>query len=431
MIRHTKNTPKESLKRIQLFMSYDQSLTLKENVNQLIEQTGEGLTTFETLSNQVNSQLEKQRKSKEEFDSQFITFPIPPNKFNVKDLIAPIGTQLQYVDKNDNLVNFFNFKNWLNNPTWSKYVPSDKDLKYIFPENKVIAFKLPDETLYKVQIRRISDNPLKWEFLWFYDNNGQPYDQQKILGDVKIPVDYLYDPDGFWEKWGQWIMAGLSVAALALIPPPAGLWISIGLDMIPAVEDAVKGNYLGATISTILAFLPAAFIKIPGVGTISQKEASTIAEKFANAADEQAIERIYRTELSDTQKKYFRTVFSQDPHKIFTELDKVFWNNISQGLQTGAYDAKELVKTINNLISEGKLKYPDLVKWYQKADVKRFGIDLGSVGLVMGAAYGYGKYQEDKKLEDIIVTRPKASSYNCEEKNKQRQKVGLPPKPCN
>jgi hypothetical protein len=201
--------------------------------------------------------------------------------------------------------------------------------------------------------------------------------------------------------------------------------------MIPAVEDAVKGNYLGATISTILAFLPAAFIKIPGVGTISQKEASTIAEKFANAADEQAIERIYRTELSDTQKKYFRTVFSQDPHKIFTELDKVFWNNISQGLQTGAYDAKELVKTINNLISEGKLKYPDLVKWYQKADVKRFGIDLGSVGLVIGAAYGYGKYQEDKKLEDIIVTRPKASSYNCEEKNKQRQKVGLPPKPCN
>ena len=43
-----------------------------------------------------------------------------------------------------------------------------------------------------------------------------------------------------------------------------------------------------------------------------------------------------------------------------------------------------------------------MVKWYQKSGWKRFGIELGATGLVIGSAYGYGKYQKSK-IENLYI----------------------------
>jgi hypothetical protein len=59
------------------------------------------------------------------------------------------------------------------------------------------------------------------------------------------------------------------------------------------------------------------------------------------------------------------------------------------------------------LIKDGSLKYPDLVKWYQKSGMKRFGVELGATGLVVGGAYLYGKKIKSDFREKI---KPKGTS---------------------
>jgi hypothetical protein len=431
-----KETAEKILEQVILRMNYNLSLTSEENINLVKEQTGQGITSVDYNSDQakqgeqVAGEMKKQQDLKKSFNQKFITLNIPQNSQKIKQIVLPVGTKYYLFKPNDNRVDIF-FSSWEQDPEKSQSIPQEKDLKYYLPDNTLRSFRLPDGKYFSIRLRKISNDPPQWSFSWYYTKEGEIYDQSKFVNISEVPEDYLDKGDEFWDTWGSWIMAGLSVAALVIIPPPAGLWISVGIDMIQSVQDLAEGNYVGATIAAILALLPVAFIKIPGIGTISQKEATALAEKFANATDEAAVKTIYDG-LSDVEKKYFRTVFSQDPHKIFTELDKVMWENISKGLQSGAYDAKQLVNTINKMISEGKLKYPDLVKWYQKADVKRFGVDLGATGLILGGTYAYGKYQQSKTGESLAskVTTEKKDSYPCEEKNKALAELGLPPEPC-
>lgn len=61
----------------------------------------------------------------------------------------------------------------------------------------------------------------------------------------------------FWDDWGQWILMGGSILVATFVPGAQGLWISIGLDLVAAVDlYANKKDNYGAGISTVLAFIP-------------------------------------------------------------------------------------------------------------------------------------------------------------------------------
>jgi hypothetical protein len=408
-----KETAEKILEQVILRMNYNLSLTSEENINLVKEQTGQGITSVDYNSDQakqgeqVAGEMKKQQDLKKSFNQKFITLNIPQNSQKIKQIVLPVGTKYYLFKPNDNRVDIF-FSSWEQDPEKTQSIPQEKDLKYYLPDNTLRSFRLPDGKYFSIRLRKISNDPPQWSFSWYYTKEGEIYDQSKFIDINEVPRDYLDKGDEFWDTWGPWILAGLSVLATILFPGSIGIWLSVGIDMIQAVQSLAQGDKFGALIATILAFLPVGISKIPGIGTITKEETKLLANKFANASDEDAIIKIYKEELNDKQKKIFQTVFSQDPQKIVKELDNVMWKNIEAGLQTGQYSAKQLVESVNNLISSGKLKYPDLVKWYQKAGVKRFGIDLGTTGLILGGSYGYSKYKQKQSTSNFFK-EPKKS----------------------
>jgi hypothetical protein len=414
-MRYNKFLGLKEVNKAILMMKYNSSLTLNENELFINEQGGiggAGVSDWQVKAQQENitkiqAEKERQQQLKKDFDSKFIIIKIPKNDFGVDNLTIPKGSGIKLWDKNTSRVNSF-FKSWFGTD-WERYLPKEDDLKYIFPDNTLRSFTVPDGTSYTSNLERVSDNPITWKFKWYYDDNGNPYNQKKELEGTEIPEDYLYKEDGFWDKWGPWILAGLSVLATILFPGAVGIWLSVGIDMIGAVQSLAEGDKMGALVSTILAFLPVGLGKIPGIGTITKEEAINLANKFAKATDEAQISNIY-SKLSTKEQKYFQTVFSQDPEKIVKELDNVMFQKIVKGIPNQTYNAKELVDTINSMISSGKLKYDDMVRWYQKANIKRFGIDLGTTGLILGGTYAYGKYQQAKQTKQVKDLSSKAVS---------------------
>jgi hypothetical protein len=392
--------------------------------NKILEQTGPGITAFNPSSDEaklgekISDETKRQNELKAQFDENFITVKIPyPNKFNQKMLVLPKGTATSFFNKGDYRISFFRFKEWDKNPKWAPYVPKENDLREILPDNTLKSFKLVDGTSFKLTLKRESDTPLKWVFNWYYDENDEAYDQNYYIGEFEIPKSYIDEEDGFWDKWGWIIMAGLSVAATALFPGAPGLWLSLAIDLVPAIEAYRDGSGPGVAIAIILALIPFGIAKIPGLGTITKSQADNLANKFVNALDEADIKRIYG-ELSKTEKNIFQRVFRQDPTKMLKSLDDAMWNNIINGLQTGQYTNKEIVNIINKLIKDGTLKYPDLVKWYQKSGIKRFGVELGATGLVVGGLYLYNK---NKTSEVSKLIKSDTKNMSREEYNKRAE----------
>lgn len=419
-MRYSKYLGLKEVSKSILLMNYDTQKTLKENECYINEQTGIDFSTTEKNQEILRREQQKQQELKKDFIQKFDSYKIPiPNSAsqngkNVKDLLLPKGSKVKLFQKSEPRTDLFSFKNW-GGTKWEKYIPSENDLVYHLPDNTLRSFETPDGEFFKGQIKRIKDNPPTYSFDWYYNENNEPYNQAEVLGDTEIPDDFLSKEGGFWDTWGTWITAGLSVLATILFPGSIGLWLSVAIDLTQAIEDLAKGNNMGAFISTILALLPVGIGKIPGIGTITKKECDILANKFVNAKTEAEIVQIYNG-LEEAEKKAFQTVFSQDPEKLLKSLDTVWWQNLSQGLQTGAYDPKELVSAINKMIHNKVLKYDDLVKWYQKANIKRFGIDLASTGLILGGTYGYGKYKQSKMFDDKFdFSKRKPKNYSPEE----------------
>lgn len=425
-MRYNKYLGLQEVNRVILMMKYDSSLTLNENELFINEQPDEKfmsrqerkqMADVEKERNQkIENEKQRQNQLKMDFDEKFISIKIPKNDYNVETLIIPKNSEINLWEKNVSREQSM-FKSWINTQ-WEKYIPDEDSLRYILPDGTLRNFTTPDGTYFRTKLRRVSENPLTWKFIWYVDENENLYDQKKVLGGIEIPDDYLYKEDGFWDTWGPWILAGMSVLATILFPGSIGIWLSVGIDMIGTVQSLAEGDNMGAFISTVLAFLPVGIGKIPGIGTVTKEESMVLAKKFANATNETEISRIYNG-LSKKEQKIFQTAFTQDPEKVVKSLDDVMWKNIVNGLQNGQYNPKELVNIINSMISEGKLKYDDMVKWYQKANIKRFGIDLGATGLILGGTYAYGKQKQRQgmsTIQSIAYTTPK-EHYSEEESN--------------
>lgn len=365
---------------------------------------------------------ELQTAMKGAFDDLFVFVNLPPNDQKMKQLVLPKGSEIVYFQDKDNLLKFFGFDKWVNNQYWAEYVPTEEDLRNILPVGTLRSFKLYDGTSFRATLKRTSDKPVVYKFNWYFDQNGKPYNQSEQLEGFEIPKDYMEKEGGFWDKWGWIFMTAASVAAIMIFPGSLGLYLSLAIDMIPTVESVVKGNIPGAVISAILAFTSFGIAKIPGLGTITKEEAYSLAKKFANAKSKGEITRIYRG-LSDPEKIKFQTIFNQDPQKLIKTLDNIQWQNLSQRLHTGSYSAKEMVSKLNELISVGAIKYPDAVKWWQKSGWKRFGVELGTTGFVVGSALAYGKIKS-KQITNL-AKRTGTGEYSDEERAEFMKSAGV------
>jgi len=424
--------------RVNLLMKYSVNKTIAENEISKVQKSYFGpKKTFEKMMNEQEGrgssiavdpegdrqkELEKQRQEilKKDFNTKFTSYKIPTNQYGVKSLVLPKGTGLTFWKKNEDRVKGF-FKSW-EGSQWDSYIPKNKDFDFIFPDDTLRAFRLPDGEFFTGRVKRVSDNPLTYAFVWYYDENDNPYKQEDYLRGTEIPDDFLEKEQGFWDKWGGWIIAGLSMLIAATVPGMQGLLLSALIDLIQVGYSLHEGDTFGAVISAIMMFVPFIGASIKGLGTISKSKALELAEKFGQAESKAQVNLIYEG-LSDADKILFRTVFSQDPEKLMNFISQKQWELLADGLKTGLFDKKDFVKTVNELIASGKIQYPELAKWWQKnPNLARFGLDLGLSGLVLLGGKGYTYYDEKKKEKEINKQIQKTFSekpYELTPKDKQ------------
>lgn len=407
--------------RVTLLMRYSTDKTVNENSISKVQKSYFGpKKTFEKIMNEQGgmggagvsdwqvkasqeelAKHEKEKKRQEElkkdFISKFTSYKIPRNKYDVQNLTLPKGSVVTFWKKDEDRVKKF-FKSW-EGTQWNNYIPNNRDFDYLLPDNTLRAFTLPDGEFYTGRVKRVSDNPLKYEFDWYYNNNDNPYNQNEILGDVEIPDDFLTKEEGFWDKWGGWITAGLSMLIAAVVPGMQGLLLSALIDLAQVAYSLSQGDKFGAVISGIFMFLPFIGPSIKGLGRISKAKANELAEKFVVAESKAQVDLIYEG-LDDADKILFRTVFSEDPQKIMKLIDEKYWDMLSDGLKSSTFDKTDFVKSVNELINSGRIQYPELAKWWQKnPGMTKFGIDLGLSGLVLLGAKKYADYEKNKAEE--------------------------------
>jgi hypothetical protein len=428
MMTNTRNI--NFIDRVNLLMKYSVDKTIDENDISKVQKSyfgpkktfekmmneqggvpGAGVSDWQAKANQEDLAKHEQEKKRQEqlktdFNSKFTTFKIPQNKYKVQNLTLPKDSSVTMWKKNEDRVKRF-FKSW-EGSQWDSYIPKNKDFDYLLPDDSLRAFTLPDGKFFTGRVKRVSDNPLKYEFDWYYDNNDKPYDQNEILGDIEIPDDFLVKEEGFWDKWGGWITAGLSMLVAAVVPGTQGLLLSALIDLIQVAYSLSEGDKFGAVISTIFMFIPFIGPSIKGLGRISKAKATELAEKFAVAESKAQVDLIYEG-LSEPDKIIFRTVFSQDPNKIIKLLDQKYWDMLVDGLRNTTFDKADFVKSVNELIRSGRIQYPELAKWWQKnPGMTKFGIDLGASGLVLLGAKIYAdsekKKGEEQKIKQVQKT---------------------------
>jgi hypothetical protein len=386
------------------------------------EQEGRGSSIALDPEGDRQKELEKQRQGdlKKDFNSKFTSYKIPTNQYGVKSLILPKGTGLTFWKKNEDRVKKF-FKSW-EGSQWDSYIPKNKDFDFIFPDDTLRAFRLPDGEFFSGRVKRVSDNPLTYAFDWYYDENDNPYKQEDYLSGTEIPDDFLTKEEGFWDKWGSWIIAGLSMLIAATVPGMQGLLLSALVDLVQVAYSLSEGDTFGAVISAIMMFVPFIGASIKGLGTISKSKALELAEKFGQAESRAQVNLIYEG-LSDADKILFRNVFSQDPAKLMNFINQKQWQLLADGLKTGLFDVKDFVKTVNELISSGKIQYPELAKWWQKnPSLTRLGIDLGLSGLVLLGGREYAKSQQ-KKDEEKQIKKTKEQLFKVKGVEKTKEQM--------
>lgn len=374
----------------------------KKNIAKLNEQGGfggVGVTPEQFKSAQdkiTKDELEtaRQKKLESEFEKKFEFYKVPsPNSFKIKNLLLPINSSVTFFTGNEDLRKIY-FRSW-EGTQFSNQIPKESQLPKLEPET-LRSFVTPDKRWFRLNLIRKENGD--WRFQWYYDTNNQPYIQSEYL-DMEVPEKYEEKEEEWWEPWIGWTIALLSIAAASLIPGAQGLYVSAAIDLIGVGYALSKGDKLGAVVSTLLAFAPFLSASVKGLGRFSPEQVRRVGSKFARAETEAEVKAIYRR-LSDEDKILVRGVMSNDPKELLKLIDENIWKVYEQNLKRGTWTPKDVVDAINKLITEKKLPMPEVAKWWQKnPGLTKFGIDLGTSGLILVGSYPFVVQQELEKVQ--------------------------------
>jgi hypothetical protein len=339
-------------------------------------------------------------RKKEEFRKNYIVYPIPKssvNKMETLSLPREVNGQKttvsiwKFIPNSDT----FGFSKWNNDPEWRVLIPTQDNIDKIFNKTGLLRSFTVDGVKYNTTIKRTSDNPITWSFLWFTDKNGNNYDQSKFMKKEDIPDDFLKKEDTWWDKWGQWTLAGASLIAACF--GPVGLLVSIGLDLVAAADLYFReDDTIGASVSVVLAFLPVIGDALR-MGKVSTMKATQLAKEFAPLKTEaEIIDKINDIKKTRPNDAYLVTkILEEDPEKIAKLIENSIFNKSSNLTKE---QVVKVVDNLNNLIKDGKLSPSKATMWIKRMGVKRFGFDMGATGLVMYVGAKEKERQTDNKV---------------------------------
>lgn len=282
------------------------------------------------------------------------------------------------------------FKSWVGT-TYENYIPEQSQLESILPEGTLRSFSIGN-VQYTAHLKRVSDNPLYYQFHWYFNEDGKPYNSNDYISKEQVPEEFQLE-EGWWSEWGQWVLTAGSILAACLIPGAQGLLISIGLDLVAAADLYVnKKDTIGAGISFILAFVPV-IGNIARVGKVSTKTASKLAKIFAPLKTEEEILEAM-SKLPKQEQYIVQQILKQDPKT----LTKMITDIMSSKIATKP-EALRAASKINELVKSGAIPKASAAAFYKNLNLKRFGFDLAVSGLVIGAGARV-RYYFNKKAEE-------------------------------
>jgi len=320
---------------------------------------------FDQMSNMVDGDEQKKQaeltQKKNTFDQNNFNFKIPPSTVNPNStgILIPktykgITTTYSLWDNKYNPNEFF--KSWVNSE-WEDLIPDDKTVREMIPLNTLRSFTIGGNQ-YIPYIKKISDNPLRYKFMWYYDKNEKPYNVKDYLDIKNIPHEY--QEKTFWENYGEMILqVGLGlVASLATFgiggiieasaasifwaeaAAQAGVNISFGL-----YDKYKKGDDFGASMNFLFAILP--FISRGlGIGYASSQSVESMKSTLELTGKEtlQEFEQKITTnfeKLSPNEKVTLRKILNLEPNKVNIETRK-FVNQVMNNLKNKGININDI-----------------------------------------------------------------------------------------
>jgi hypothetical protein len=365
----------------------------RDKANPLNEQEGRGSSIA------LNPEEDKK---KEDFRKKYIVYPIPKSSIAKTETL----TLPREVDGQKTMVslwktipnsNTFGFSKWNNDPEWSVLIPTQDNIENIFYKTDLLRSFTVGGIKYNTTLKRTSDKPVVWSFLWFEDKNGNYYDQSKFIEIGDIPDDFLKKENTWWDKWGQWTLAGASVIAACF--GPVGLLVSIGLDLVAAADLYFReDDTIGASVSVVLAFLPLIGDALR-VGKVTTMKATELAKEFAPLKTESEIlNKINEIKKTRPNDAYLITrLLEENPEKIGKMIENSIFNHASK-IKLTKEQVVKVVDNLNDLIKQGKLSSSKASSWVKRLGVQRFGFDMGATGYVMYLGAKEKERQTDNKV---------------------------------
>jgi len=392
--------------------------TLKRGkANQLKEQDAPPID-FKSM----DDSKESKEKQKKEFNEKFIVYEVPRSSVNKNTSL----TLPRMVNGNKTLVSVFKstpnpssfgFDKWDNDPEWRKFIPTQENLDSIFYKPGLLRSFTVDGVQYKTNIKRISNQPLKWTFFWFTDENGNNYDQSKFMKLSEVPSDYLKQDETWWDEWGQWALAGASIIAACF--GPVGLLVSIGLDLVAAADLYYReDDTIGASVSVVLAFLPVIGDALR-IGKVGVQDATRLAKEFAPLKTEAEI-LVKMDELKKVRPNdayIVSKLLEEDPRKIGKLIEEEIFKKASTTQLTKG-EVTNLVQRMNELVKSGKMDPAKATAWYKRMGLRRFGIDIIATTGVMYV----GAKTKEKQIDQKMSFRPENEKKPLTPKDKEDMK---------
>ena len=268
------------------------------------------------------------------------------------------------------------------------YCPTFSFISNWFANNgDYLGFMTPDKMEWTVVLERNKSIPL----FDFYKIAGAPELYEKTQykdsrgwqvggfyncitsGDLTKCIPYDADimtPKSFTEKYLP-ILLNIASVIIAIIPGVGwiGLAIALSLDLAAAGIQGYYGDTVGAAISVLLSLVP--FIgSLKSIAKYPQSVYNNLAKKFANAANEDEVIRIFaglddpleRKAMSDLLTNPGTIESAQWQYKLAQEVNSTSKNEVLKFLKNKG-KADKIIKMTKELSKEGKIVKDKIPVW--------------------------------------------------------------------
>jgi hypothetical protein len=354
------------------------------------------------LSNMADQMKIDRDKEEQEFLKKYVIFNTPPGYNEAKTIALPrqVGDyRTKYIlfgnDPNKKLADFF--KKYYNT-SYDWVIPNVRDFDELLPSGTISKFNV-NNVWYFPNIKRISDKPVSWKFIGYFDENKLPYKQEMYLSTKDIPKS-LIKKTGFWVEWGNAVLIAAQVITYFVFPESVAIWVALGFDAGLIVNSAVQGDEVGIIIGVVCAFLP--FIgEAIKIGKVSTSQARRLTSALKNCKTEEDILRVIQSNRLTQQDRYvLQTLIKKDPREIGKLIEGNFKSKIDElrNLRTpgSQEELNKIYNTVKDLFEKGKIDKVKAEKFY-----KSFGFESGM--FLLGSIAGIGLLHNNlSALKDLI-----------------------------